>query len=904
MTKSPLQFILLACTLRGALFLSAMPALVQPCAGGGFEATGSLVTARDAHTATLLSNGIVLVAGGYDNSSATATAELFDPASGTWTETNSLAAARYFHTATLLPGGTALVAGGLGNNGTAAIAELYDPASGTWTDSGSLATATYYHTATLLPNGMVLVAGGFDNSNVVARAELYDPASGAWTDTGSLATPRASHTATLLPNGMVLVAGGFDNMGTVVGSAELYDPVSGTWKDTGSLTTARDYHTATLLPDGMVLVAGGLGNSFSAVASAELYDPASGTWTDTGSLATARYYHTTTLFPDGTVLAVGGFDNSSSAASAELYDPTSGTWTDAGSLATARYYHTTTLLPDGTVLVAGGFDNSNAVASSELYVTAPPVIFSPLAATGTVDLRFVYQFEASGATDLFVDPAGLPPGLSFDPALSAIVGNPTSAVDSFQVVLSATNAAGTTNATLILTTQPFPTSGPVILSSTAATGRTGAFFRFQVITSGASSAARLSTDTLPPGLSVDPVSGIISGTPTTDGSYLVPLTVSDGALRAAATLQLTFTSDPGVPVITSSSQAALISGQDFSYTIVAPSNADPGTNPTATNLLGTLPLGLGFDPAADLISGVFQARFGLQPGPQLSGGVVTNVQLFATNSNGTSTIPLVFFLSPSGVVNISTRLAVGTADNVLIGGFIITGNAPKKVLIRAIGPSLPVAGALQDTTLELHDGSGLLLGTNDNWRETQEQEIIDTTIPPINNLESAIVAILDPGAYTAIVKGKNNSTGVGLVEVYDLGTASFDIASQAQLVNISTRALVQTGDNVMIGGFIVSGSAPVNVLVRAIGPELTAKGVAGALQDTTLELHDSNGVLLASNDDWQSDQEQEIIDTTVPPTDPRESAIVRTLATGAYTAIVQGKNGTNGVGLVEVYVLP
>ena len=283
--------------------------------------------------------------------------------------------------------------------------------------------------------------------------------------------------------------------------------------------------------------------------------------------------------------------------------------------------------------------------------------------------------------------------------------------------------------------------------------------------------------------------------------------------------------------------------------------------------------------------------------------MVTNVQLFATNSNGTGTIPLVFFLAPAGVVNISTRLAVGTGDNVLIGGFIITGNAPKKVLIRGIGPSLPVAGTLQDTTLDLYDSSGQL-GSNDNWRDSQEQEIIATTIPPTDSLESAIVAVLEPGAYTAILSGKNSSTGVGLVEVYDLGTASFDVSSQAQLVNISTRGLVQTGDNVMIGGFIVSGSDPVNVLVRAIGPELTASGVAGALQDTTLELYDSNAALLVSNDDWESDQKQEIIDTTVPPTDPHESAIVRTLANGAYTAIVRGKNSATGVALVEVYVLP
>ena len=250
-------------------------------------------------------------------------------------------------------------------------------------------------------------------------------------------------------------------------------------------------------------------------------------------------------------------------------------------------------------------------------------------------------------------------------------------------------------------------------------------------------------------------------------------------------------------------------------------------------------------------------------------------------------------------------MRVEAGDNVLIAGFIITGNAPKKVVIRAIAPSLrangaPLPGALQDPTLELHDGQGVL-GSNDDWRESQENEIIDSTVPPTDEHESAIVATLNPGNYTAIVAGKNNTTGIAVVELYDLGTSGLDNSSKAQLAQISTRGKVLTDDNVMIGGFIISGSAT-KVIVRAIGPSLNGI-VPGALQDTVLELHDSSGSLINSNDDWRTTQQQQIIDTTVPPKDDRESAIVATLNPGAYTAIVRGKGNTTGVALVEVYGL-
>ena len=259
--------------------------------------------------------------------------------------------------------------------------------------------------------------------------------------------------------------------------------------------------------------------------------------------------------------------------------------------------------------------------------------------------------------------------------------------------------------------------------------------------------------------------------------------------------------------------------------------------------------------------------------------------------------------SQAQLLNISTRMRIQTGETVLIGGFIVTGNVAKKVILRAIGPSLTnqgVAGALADPVLELHASDGTLITSNDNWKDTQRTEIEATGVAPPNDLESAIIATLDPGAYTAIVNGKNTTSGVGLVEGYDL-----DQPADAQLANISTRGFVEAGSNVMIGGFILgNGTGTTNVLIRALGPSLTGQGVVGALADPTLELHDSNGALLQSNENWKESQQCDIEATGAPPSNDLESAMVVTIPTGAYTAIVMGKNGGTGVGLVELYRLP
>jgi hypothetical protein len=253
----------------------------------------------------------------------------------------------------------------------------------------------------------------------------------------------------------------------------------------------------------------------------------------------------------------------------------------------------------------------------------------------------------------------------------------------------------------------------------------------------------------------------------------------------------------------------------------------------------------------------------------------------------------------SQLLNIATRLKVLTGDNVLIGGFIITGTDPKKVLILGIGPSLAqfFSGSLSDPTLELYQGN-TLLQMNDNWKTDQQAEIEATGIPPSNDLESAIVRTLDPGSYTAILRGKGDTTGIGVVQAYDLNQAA-----NSKFGNIATRGFVDSGDNAMIGGFIIgpANGLSTTVVVRAIGPSLSNFGVNGALPDPTVELHDGNGATIAFNDNWADDANQGSIPQSLKPGDPHESALYRVLPPGNYTAIMRGSGNSTGIGLVEVY---
>ena len=255
---------------------------------------------------------------------------------------------------------------------------------------------------------------------------------------------------------------------------------------------------------------------------------------------------------------------------------------------------------------------------------------------------------------------------------------------------------------------------------------------------------------------------------------------------------------------------------------------------------------------------------------------------------------------PAGnLVNVSTRLRVSTEENVLIAGLIVQGSESKRLIVRAIGPDLVVPDSLQDPTVALVNAQGTTLAFNDNWRSTQEAEITQTGIAPQDDRDAALIFTVAPGAYTAVVKGASGTTGVGLVEAYDLATGG-----NSHFVNVSTRGFVSTEANVMIGGFIVPDGPPAKVVIRALGPSLTRLGVAGALEDPTLELRGSNGAFIRANDNWRTTQPSELFSSLLAPPSEKDSAVLVKLPPGAYTAILRGKNSASGVGLLEVFRLP
>ncbi|MCY3022330.1 MAG: IPT/TIG domain-containing protein [Planctomycetota bacterium] len=595
-------------------FLMVVGASFQAHAAGAWSSTGSMVTARNGHSETLLANGKVLVTGGMSTTAYLASAELYDPAAGTWSATGSMTAALVNHCAVLLPSGMVLVAGGLLSNDQAtAAAQLYNPSSGTWAPTGDMTVAREGHTAVLLNNGKVLVAGGtprfigpYNNS-----AELYDPATGTWTATGSMAGKRAWHSAVRLHDGRLLLAGGYDDyMGTTLATAELYDPGSGVWKTTASSAATGGF--LTLLGGGSVLA--------TASSGSELYDPAAGSWTSTGSIILSCG-GVGTLLGNGKVLVVGGNDNS-----AQLYDPTTGDWSCTWSMSTSRNGYSATLLSNGKVLVAGGHVGSDRVASAELFdpTVAPP-------ATPTISAVSPPAGPLAGGTDVTIGGDTFVAGATV--TFGGTAATNVAVVDTTHITCTTPAGTGTVDVVVRnpdgyadkLTRGYVYSDVPVITSPTAASGSVGTAFSYKIEATG--SPTSFGATGLPNGLSLGWMTADISGTPTAGGQYNVTLTATNSAGIGTRNLSLEITGGAGAPAITSPTSATGKVSSEFSFGLGATGSVPITFSVTA------LPAGL------SLSGGVIQGT------PTTAGQ--TSVTVTATNSEGTGTQTLVILIGAS-----------------------------------------------------------------------------------------------------------------------------------------------------------------------------------------------------------------------------------------------------------------
>jgi N-acetylneuraminic acid mutarotase len=715
-----------------------------------WSAAASMTAVRDSHTATLLPNGKVLVAAG-DTGGAFANAELYDPVANTWSAAGSLTTARYVHTATLLTNGKVLVAGGTSSASILASAELYDPATNTWSAAGNLTTVRYAHTATLLPNGKVLIVGGNNSGGYLASAELYDPATNTWSTATNLTTARFCHTATLLPNGKVLVAGGGNSNGSVTG-AELYDPATNTWSAAGNLTTARHLHTATLLPNGKVLVAAGYGGP---IASAELYDPTANTWSSAGSLTSARYLHRATLLSNGKVLVAGGQGiGNVYLANAELYDSATNTWSAAGVLVTPRRRPSETLLPNGKVLVAGGQGSGEVyLSSAELFDPGlgydpswQPIISttnSPISTTGSLVLtgsRFKGISESSGGgtnnsasnypivqvqslvneQTTFLLPTAWSDTSFTSQALSGFPAG-------YARVTVFTNGIPSA-ASIILLSSP-----PAITSPLIASGTVGTAFSYTITASNTPN--NFSATGLPAGLTLVAATGIISGTPTTAGSYSVTINALNTVGTGSATLVITVSSP--APVITSALTATGVVGQAFSYTITA-------TGAGSISYAAT-PLPAGLSLSGGTISGT----------PTSAG--VTNVTLTATNSAGSDAKTLVLTINASGAPLITSSLAVtGSVGTAFSYTITASGNATITFAATGLPAGLTFStNTISGTPTTQGATSVTLTATNATGSDTKTLQI---TIQAVGapSITSAITASAKAGSafsYTVTATG-------------------------------------------------------------------------------------------------------------------------------------------------------
>lgn len=734
-------------------FLFAWIAAVDGHAAGNFVPTGNMALRRTSHQATLLRNGMVLITG-----AGTPNAELYDPDAGTFTSTGNMAVGRRSHRATLLQDGRVLITGGYDDkNQPVTLAEIYDPLRGVFVPAGEAPIVIRAHAATLLNSGKVLI---------VAEdypPQLYEPSTGAFSSTGDSLLPGASRwpgidTATLLPNGKVLLLEYLDYGSPTyysTGFAELYDPEADAVSQTGPMKyeSAVYEQTATLLPNGKVLLAGGHYGWYykdsDIVADAEIYDPATGEFTGTRAMATPRSYHKSTLLRDGTVLVAGGLTQFLSppyyavASTSELYDPVAGKFAAGPVMTLGRESHTATLLRDGRVLITGGsYRTATGHAdanSAELYVPegwspAPAIVITehPASQTMTPGSSAVLTVSASGSGTVHYQwrRNGLAIAGATDARLAIMAATAANAGD-YDVVVTNIGGSVTSRMARVLVDTPRP--GRLVNLSVRAMVR-------------------------------DAGSPLIVGAAAAGGSKRVLIRALGPALARFGVAG--FLADPRLEV------HATVNGRD---TIVA-QNGDWGEAGGATalravfNTVGAFDLPDAASRDAALVTTIDTACR-VHVSDAAAGNGIVFVELYDADAN-----------APARLINLSGRSTVSGDGGSLIAGFVIDGNAPKRLLIRGIGPHLAtkfgVSGALTDPKLELYlseGGRSSLFAANDDWAEAGAAPMRAAFVaagafdlPDANSRDAALVVTVPAGVYTASVSGTGNAIGEALIEIYEI----------------------------------------------------------------------------------------------------------------------------------------